>query len=615
MSKRQHTSHGKFKQRTQTATLEQPVKQVKPQPRPQKVDFQIQGMHCASCEVLIERKLKTLESIQEVQVSYATGKAQLLCSRVPQLRDLQNAVKADGYRILPWKNQSRFKPRAFQKNTTRDYVEMGAVLLILLVLYQVFSRFQLLPRGFGISQNMSYGFVFLMGLVASVSSCIAVAGGLLVGVAATYSERQTASGPFQKLKPYLFFNIGRVVSYTAFGAVIGALGSVLTLSPRLSGMITVVASVAMLVLGFQLLKLFPWMRKLQPKMPKFLAHKIYDVSGKPSNVTPLLVGAGTFFLPCGFTQALQLYVLSQGNPLTGALTMLAFSLGTLPALLSLGALSGLATGTARRYFVKFSGVLVILIGLFSMNNGLTLAGAPFAPTTLLAQISSANAPVTGSTTAQIVDGKQVVSMKVLGLEYVPSTFTVVQGVPVEWHVDGSQAEGCAQVLTVPDLGLTAYLPPQGTKTIVFIPRETGSLRFSCPMAMTTAGAMFTIIPNTQGIVANPAVSASGTGDSSPQRCPPHQAGCYVQKLNAEITDTTGLSPNSFTVRKGMPVELTIDVQAVPAGCMSTMVIPAFNVAHTFTAGKNVLQFTPMDIGVFPITCSMGRAFGQLTVTD
>src|SRR2546422_749324 len=136
------------------------------------------------------------------------------------------------------------------------------------------------------------------------------------------------------------------------------------------------------------------MRKLQPKMPKFLAHKIYDASGKPSNVTPLLVGAATFFLPCGFTQALQLYVLSQGKP--------------------------------------------------------------------------------------------VVSMKVEGLEYVPSTFTVVQGVPVEWHVDGSQAEGCAQVLTVPDLGLTAYLPPQGPKTIVFVPKETGSLRFSCPMAMTTA---------------------------------------------------------------------------------------------------------------------------------
>jgi plastocyanin domain-containing protein len=88
----------------------------------------------------------------------------------------------------------------------------------------------------------------------------------------------------------------------------------------------------------------------------------------------------------------------------------------------------------------------------------------------------------------------------------------------------------------------------------------------------------------------------------------------VQQLNMTIT-ADGFSPTSFTVRKGMPVALTIDVQTVPAGCMSTMIIPAFNAAHTFTPGKNVFQFTPTTTGVFPITCSMGTAFGQLTVTN
>ena len=612
-----HSSREPSKQQTQTGAPEQPAKPIEGQPCPQKVSFQIQGMHCASCEVLIERNLKKLESVQEVQVNHLTGQAHITCSRVPQLQDLQDAVKADGYTVLPCKQGSSFKPKAFQKKTLRDYTEMGAMALLFLLLFQIFSRLPFVPRGFGISQNMSYGFIFVIGLVASVSSCIAVTGGLLVAVAATYSERQMASGPFQKVKPYLFFNLGRVVSYTTFGALIGALGSVFTLSPRLNGVVTVLASVAMLLLGFQLLKLFPWARKLQPNMPKFLAHRIYDASRKPSNMAPLLVGAGTFFLPCGFTQALQLYVLSKGNAGTGALTMLAFSLGTLPALLSLGTLSGLITGTVQRYFLKFSGVLVILLGLFSLNNGLTLAGVPFAPSTVLAQIGSRHTQATGGTAAKVVDGKQVISMKVEGLEYVPSTFTVVQGVPVEWHVDGTQAEGCAQILTVPDLGLTVYLPPQGTKTIVFVPKQTGNLQFTCPMAMTTAGAGFTVVPNTQGIVPNPAVSASasGSGNPSSQGCSPDQKGCHVQKLNMAITEADGFSPTSFTVKKGMPVELTIDVQTVPAGCMNTMVIPAFNVAHTFTLGKNVLQFTPTDTGVFPITCSMGTAYGQLAVLN
>src|SRR6266436_6358384 len=148
MSKRQHTSQGKFKQRTQTATLEQPVKQVRLPPRPQKVDFQIQGMHCASCEVLIERKLKKLESVQEVQVNYLTGQAHITCSRVPQLRDVQDAVKADGYTVLPCKTGSSFKPKAFQKKKPRDYAEMGAIALLLLLLFQIFSRLPFVPRGF-----------------------------------------------------------------------------------------------------------------------------------------------------------------------------------------------------------------------------------------------------------------------------------------------------------------------------------------------------------------------------------------------------------------------------------------------------------------------------------
>src|SRR5260370_39423756 len=152
-----HSSREHSKLRTQTGAPEHPAKLIEDQPCPQKVSFQIQGMHCASCEVLIERKLKKLESVQEVQVNYLTGQAHITCSRVPQLRDVQDAVKADGYTVLPCKTGSSFKPKAFQKKMPRDYAEMGAIALLLLLLFQIFSRLPFVPRGFGISQNMSYG--------------------------------------------------------------------------------------------------------------------------------------------------------------------------------------------------------------------------------------------------------------------------------------------------------------------------------------------------------------------------------------------------------------------------------------------------------------------------
>ena len=146
----------------------------------------------------------------------------------------------------------------------------------------------------------------------------------------------------------------------------------------------------------------------------------------------MLFRSSTFFLPCGFTQALLIYVLGQGKSGTGALTMLIFALGTLPALLSFGAVSSLVTGALQNYVVKAAGVLLLLISLLSLNNGLALAGISFSspiPTS-----SRLQAPPR----APIIQGRQVVSMKVVGRDYIPSTFTVAQGIPVLWQVDGSQ---------------------------------------------------------------------------------------------------------------------------------------------------------------------------------
>src|SRR5205814_326125 len=194
--------------------------------------------------------------------------------------------------------------------------------------------------------------------------------GLLVAVAAKYNDVSRDLTSFERLRPHLYFNAGRIASYTLLGGAVGALGATLTLSPAINGILSIAASAVMILLGLQMLRLFPGLTRFMPTMPKALSHRIHDLAERETKESAFVLGAATFFLPCGFTQALQLYVLSKGNAGTGALTMLAFSLGTLPALLSLGTLSGLITGTVQRYFLKFSGVLVILLGLFSLNNGL-----------------------------------------------------------------------------------------------------------------------------------------------------------------------------------------------------------------------------------------------------
>ena len=384
------------------------------------------------------------------------------------------------------------------KNSARDYGEIGAAFLIVVGVLFALGQFDLLPKQFGLSTTMSYGLVFVIGLVASVSSCIAVTGGLLVAVAAKYNETTANLTPMRRMKPLIYFNAGRILSYTLLGGAIGALGSTLTLSPEVTGVLTIIASAVMILLGLQMLKLLPALTRFLPTMPKAFGHYIHDLAERDANGGAFGLGAATFFLPCGFTQALQLYVLAKGSFAVGALTMLAFSLGTLPALLSLSAVSSLATGSFQRHFLKFAGAAVIVLGIANIQYGLVLSGSAMnAAPAVATNVSAAAAPIETSKSQQAED-KQIVVMRIEGYSYIPSQFTVKEGVPVEWRIDASEAAGCGRILIAPGLGIRKLLSNNSTTMISFIPPYAGEFGFNCGMGMMTRGAKFTVVPSGRG---------------------------------------------------------------------------------------------------------------------
>ena len=204
------------------------------------------------------------------------------------------------------------------------YVKIGAVFLLVIAGYLLLQRFDFLPQSFGISENMSYGIVFVLGLLAAFSTCMAVTGGLLLAISGRHAEESAERGAWERFRPHIFFNMGRIVSYTIFGGAIGALGSALTLSSRASGILTIAVALLMILLGIRMLRIFPWLNRFTPRLPRFLTERAYDF-GSQSGQTPFFAGAATFFLPCGFTQALQLYVLGLGSASVGATTMFVFA--------------------------------------------------------------------------------------------------------------------------------------------------------------------------------------------------------------------------------------------------------------------------------------------------
>lgn len=469
-------------------------------------EVKVDGLHCSSCEILLERKLKKVKGVSKVDVDYVKGICKVYYLKdKPSLVLINKVIEENGYCVLD-KNSVGVK-----KNSTRDYFEIGGIFVLLFGLFLFLGQFELFD-GVGVEDNMGFWFAFFIGLVASFSSCLAVTGGLLVSISANYSKLHPNLSGIKKFKPHIYFNLGRLIGYTFLGALVGFFGSLITISNFVTGILTILASLIMILLGLQLLNIYPkFLMFLKPKVLKFLSHKIVGSSENVSKGTPFILGALTFFLPCGFTQALQLYVLSQGSVFLGAFIMFAFALGTLPGLLSLGALSSFLKGKVKNYFFKIVGVLVVILAFFTIPSALNLMGLGGVFDNDEAQndnVINDNLSDGGfSSVSQndfgeiksldsnviIENGVQIIDMKIIRYDYYPSKFKIYKDMPVEWRIDASKAGGCARIMTVPKLNIFERLSASKINKIEFVAGEVGDLEFMCGMAMTTYGAKFEVV--------------------------------------------------------------------------------------------------------------------------
>lgn len=455
-------------------TIEHPLTEL------QKMSVTIEGMTCRSCEIVIERQWKDIPNIKKVVVSASTGKAKINYEgNAPTVSELQLALGDTHYRVVNTPLAKNEQHTSDEKPTIWRILGLFALVLLIST---VLSRLGLFKANLTVNQASSFAAVFLVGLLAASSSCIAVVGGLLLSSAAKFNEKYSEATRIKKMKPVALFVIGRISSYTLLGGLLGIVGEVLSPSPLVTALITGLAALYMLIMGLQMLHIAPqWLRRLLPGSSKLLSHKIIEAEEKRHPFMPFLLGAATFFLPCGFTQALQLYALTTGSFTAGATTLLAFALGTAPALLALGFASGSLKGKVGKWFFQFSGALVIVLGLWNIQNALSLAGYPISLSSLASNQDSAVEISAESSTGD--KEVQIIKMNVDPYEgYTPNNFTLEVGRPVRWEIDGTNAGGCASVLVSRKFGIQKVLKP-GINTITFTPKESGTFAFSCSMGM------------------------------------------------------------------------------------------------------------------------------------
>jgi sulfite exporter TauE/SafE/copper chaperone CopZ len=443
------------------------------------LNVRIDGMTSSQDERLIKQKLKLVDGVKNASVHHQRGKAKIYYERMPDWNELREAVESVGYQIRrPGEQPSAFEP------PHRKWMEIGGSLLIIFAIYKLLQAFDLVSLAPSTSGALSFGGIFAIGLVAGTSSCLAVTGGLLLALAAKHNEIHQAETPWQKFKPLLHFNVGRLASYFVLGGLVGLLGQSITLSTKMSGYMSIAVAFIMLWLALTILQVIP-KGSFPIRPPKKLSRWVANLSESDHPMAPFTLGAMTFFLPCGFTQSLQLVALASGSFLTGAMTMFVFALGTLPSLVGLSAVSSTAKGTFSRLFLRFSGALVLILALFNLNSGFALTGVD------LSQVFASGNSQTGGTAPTVTGGVQEVAMKVTSYGYEPSNLTIKAGVPVRWVVDGAGAQGCTSQLVIPDLNVVKTLT-RGQNIIEFTaPSTPGRLAFSCSMGMVRGS--FTVI--------------------------------------------------------------------------------------------------------------------------
>ncbi|MGB7605523.1 MAG: sulfite exporter TauE/SafE family protein, partial [Lutisporaceae bacterium] len=341
-------------------------------------------------------------------------------------------------------------------------IGIGIIVLALYIIIKHTIGFNFIPE---VNQSMGYKILFIVGVLTSLH-CVAMCGGINLSQCMSYTH--SSDNKMSKLKPSLLYNTGRVISYTTIGGLVGAIGSVVSFSGMAKGLVAVMAGIFMIIMGINMLNLFPWLRKFNIRMPKFIGQKLFSGNTKHG---PFYIGLLNGFMPCGPLQSMQLYALGTGSFVKGATSMFFFSLGTVPLMFGLGAISSILSGKMTSRLMKFSAILVVILGIGMIGQGLSLSGI----NTVFASQQSTNV-------AKIQDGVQTVSIELQSNKYAP--IVVQKGIPVKFIINAKQENinGCNNTIVIPQYKVEEELKA-GENIIEFLPEQTGTIPYSCWMGM------------------------------------------------------------------------------------------------------------------------------------
>ncbi|MEG1254345.1 sulfite exporter TauE/SafE family protein [Clostridium sp.] len=429
------------------------------------ITLSVDNMVCSSCENTIEKKLEKIKGISMVKASYIKGTVYVKYdSSSCTYSTIVSTIEQSGYTA------------AETTNSNTNNSELLSIIGIVVIAF-VIIRLGQSSGGFDmssiLSSRVSYIALFVIGVLTSIH-CVGMCGGIMMSQSIT-SDLVPAKNKFI---PSFLYNLGRLISYTVLGGIIGGIGKVFSISLGAQALIAIIAGSFMVIMGLNMFG-FKIIRKLAIKLPWS------SCNSNNSNKSPLIIGLLNGLMPCGPLQTMQLYALASGSIISGATSMFFFALGTIPLMLGFGMLTNLMSKKNSKKLIKLSGIIVIILGIIMANRGLSLMGFNLMPNSSFIG-SNSNSTITqnsSSNKAVISDGKQIVRISATQSGYSPNVVYIQKDIPTEFIVDGESITFCNNQLVIPSMNIKQNLS-SGENVIEFTPGDK-DINYSCWMGMLT----------------------------------------------------------------------------------------------------------------------------------
>ncbi len=342
---------------------------------------------------------------------------------------------------------------------------------------------------------------FVTGITTGGLSCLAVQGGLLASSLAHQIEQDVAAQATHGKKskqpaaqtnsalPIALFLVAKLVAYTLLGALLGWLGSFLTLSPLTRALLMIAIGIFMIGNALRMFNVHPIFRYFNIEPPKFITRYIRKTAKGTDTATPIFLGLLTVFIPCGVTQAMMATALGTGSAIFGAALMFAFTLGTSPVFFVVAYLTTELGARLEKFFMRFVAVAVLILGFVTLDGGLNLMGSPLSLQNLtrgwFAQPSD-SAPAAAPVAS---DGSLLLNVENNG--YFPATLKAPAGKDLTLNLITNKTQSCARDFVIPALDYYQLLPSTGTVQVAIPAQPAGSkLFFTCSMGMYTGQIVF-----------------------------------------------------------------------------------------------------------------------------